>query len=647
MGSGGLVGPESGRSPAGPDAGGLGRLYLAVALVGGLAGLLGAAFHAVLDAADRGRALLGTALASWPIPGWLVSMCVGALVLTLSSWLVRRFAPETAGSGIQEVESILAGQRDLRWQRVLPVKFVAGVLAVGSGLVLGREGPTVHMGSALGKMAGVFGRLGDRQTQSLIAAGAGAGLAAAFNAPLAAIVFVTEELREHFEYSFHSLQSVILACCLSVVVSEWLLGQGPALPIQDLETPPLAAIPLFLLLGVLLGAFGVLFNKLLLGSVRGMAGLRMRFGYAVSGGAGAVLGALLWFAPQATGGGEALVESVLRASPGLAPLLLLLAIRTLTSVGSYGLGLPGGIFAPMLALGTIAGAAFDLTVDALAPGLGVPNGVFAVAAMGALFAATVRAPLTGIVLAIELTGAQSLGLPIILTCLSATFAAQALGGKPIYGLLLALGGRPPPSARRSSAGLLAGGVALVALLAADWGAVYRPGPAQVARQGAGIEVVPWASGPPASNPGVPSRQPAPAAGSHAAAPAATGLVPDRSHAQASEDASTDPTHSARATDQPTSPEMGRYAIQLIAFRKRGSVAPFARRHGLEGRVRIQRVPRRGEDWYLVLLGDYATHREAMDALDRLPEALRALSPTVRAVTAGPGSGPEGAQPRRR
>lgn len=691
----GLGGPRSGRSDAGSNAAGLGRLYLAVALVGGLAGLVGAAFHAVLDAADRGRALLGPALANWPVPGWLVSMVLGALVLTLASWLVRRFAPETAGSGIQEVESILAGQRDLRWQRVLPVKLVAGALAVGSGLVLGREGPTVHMGSALGKMAGVLGRLGERQTQSLIAAGAGAGLAAAFNAPLAAIVFVTEELREHFEYSFHSFQSVILACCLSVVVCEWLLGQGPALPIRDLATPPLTTAPLFLLLGILIGAFGVLFNRLLLGSVQGMARLRREFGYAVPGSAGAVLGALLWFAPQATGGGEVLVESVLGGHPALVPLLLLLATRTLTSVGSYGLGLPGGIFAPMLALGTIAGAAFDLTLDVLAPGLGVPDGVFAVTAMGALFAATVRAPLTGIVLAIELTGAQGLGLPIILTCLSATFAAQALGGRPIYGALLDLGGQAPPSARRAGAGLVAGSAALVALLAVDWGAAHRPGPVQVASQGADREAGPWVSGPPVSDPGIPCEPHVPAPGPRGESPGATEGVLDPSHVQASKDttprfsndggvpdtgqvpqrqpetqmpipalagttpegspvprsiptaAPVYPTQGVHPTDKPVSPEMERYAIQLIAFREPGSVAPFARRFGVEGRVRILKARRRGEDWSLVLVGDYATRQEAMDALDRLPEALRALSPVVRAATAGPGSDLGGAQSGRR
>ena len=128
-----------------------------------------------------------------------------------------------------------------------------------------------------------------------MAAGAGAGLAAAFNAPLAAIVFVTEELREHFEYGFATIQSVILASCLAVAVSGWLLGQGPVLPLPPIEIPPVWALPLFVVLGVAIGALGVIFNSLLLGSVRAFKGLRGRFGYLPVALAGMALGALIWF----------------------------------------------------------------------------------------------------------------------------------------------------------------------------------------------------------------------------------------------------------------------------------------------------------------------------------------------------------------
>ena len=565
------------------------RIYLAAALVGAFAGLVGAAFHALLDQADQGRDLLRTLLGSAPVPGWLVLMGLGALVLSAALWLVRRFAPETAGSGIQEVEAILAGARTLRWQRVLPVKFVAGVLAVGSGLVLGREGPTVHMGAALGQLATERLRLDCRQGRSLIAAGAAAGLAAAFNAPLAAIVFVTEELREHFEFSFAALQSVILACCLAVVVSGWLLGQGPSLPMAPVETAPLSALPLFLVLGVLIGALGVLFNALLLGSVRRFRALREGHAFLTTSALGMALGALLWFAPDAMGGGEGLVESLLRGHQGALFLLMLLAVRVLTTVGSYGAGLPGGIFAPLLALGTIGGAAFHHLVTWLAPGLGLSPEIFAVAAMGALFAATVRAPLTGIILVIELTGANALVLPIILTCLSATFTAEGLGGRPIYSLLLAQGDHPPPSPHRPERRVLAAGLILIALLGLERLTVSAPG------------ITP-------------------------ATPLAGTTSEDRSVPSGAVTPASSPVPLVQ--DQP------RFAIQLLTVYSDAGLTTFAQQHGLFGQVRTLKGRHRGKDWYALLLGDYPTQAEAEAALAALPAGLRRLKPLVRPLSAG-------------
>ena len=569
------------------------RLYLAAALIGGLVGLVGAAFRALLAQAERGRELAHAALVDAPAPGWLILMGLGALILIVGLWLVRRFAPETAGSGIPQVEACLAGEQTLRWQRVLPIKFVAGLLAVGSGLVLGREGPTVHMGAALGKLVTDWGRLDEHQGRTLLAAGAGAGLAAAFNAPLASIIFVTEELREHFAYGFASLQSVILACCLAVVVSSWLLGQGPLLPIDHLGQAPLTALPLFLVLGVLIGALGVVFNRLLLGSVQVFRALAIRYAFLIAGTLGLALGALAWFFPMAVGGGEGLVQSLLDRHPGTLFMVLLLAVRLLTTVGSYGLGLPGGIFAPLLALGTLGGAAFDGVVRELAPGLALAPGVFAVAAMGALFAATVRAPLTGIVLVIELTGAHDLGLPIILTCLSATFTAEGLGGRPIYSLLLAQGGQPVAPAGPAIRRLLIGAMILGVLLGVD---------ANLNRSLPGHEIAPTRPSPlPMAAPESPVQAPAPP-------------LPNRS--------------GALLQDQP------RYAIQLISFRNAASLAPFARRNGILDEARTLEVRDSAQGWYPLLLGDYGTRDEAKNALARLPEDLERLGPIIRAVPAG-------------
>ena len=647
------------------------RLYLAAAVTGLLAGLIGAAFHALLNQAGSLRSGVHGLLDGAAVPGWLVLMGLGGLVLVSAAWLVRRFAPETAGSGVQEVEAILAGDRSLRWWRVLPVKFVAGILAVGSGLVLGREGPTVHMGAAFGQMSADGMRLDQRQQRALVAAGAGAGLAAAFNAPLAAIVFVTEELREHFEYGFATLQSVILACCLAVAVSGWLLGQGPVLPLPPIKIPPVWALPLFVVLGVAIGALGVIFNSMLLGSVRAFKGLRGRFGYLPIALAGMALGALVWFFPNVVGGGESLVEALIHQPMALLALVLLLALRLLTTVGSYGLGLPGGIFAPLLALGTVVGAVVDALVRGLDPGVELGAvlgpGLFAVAAMGALFAATVRAPLTGIILAIELTGAGDLILPVILTCLSATFAAEALGGRPIYSMLLA-DSDGVASLRRPSGRQLAVAATLVTalLIAAPLAQLRNPEtPLHPMIAEAHLKVPisdDAAQEPPAdiaeskrpSEPAevpVPGPESAPIAAPIEAtqppteeAPTTAGLDDLADSAAGSPEPPAEPSSpKPAATVVPstpqtapieapaTSPSPPRYAIQLASFRRRATVATAARRDGVIEQASTL-APVRG--WYPLLFGNYGTRVEAEAALKDLPERLKRQEPFIRELSLG-------------
>ncbi|MCA9424012.1 MAG: H(+)/Cl(-) exchange transporter ClcA [Candidatus Omnitrophica bacterium] len=404
--------------------------------VGALAGLVGGVFHHLLESAGSARVALTEFLHTQPFPGWLVTTLICALTVTLAIWMVARFAPEASGSGIHEVEGILADERLLRWRRVLPVKFFGGLLAIGSGLDLGREGPTVHMGGAIGGFVAESLEQPEDCTKTLVAAGAGAGLAAAFNAPLAGIIFVTEEMRSEFKYHFISLYSVIAASCMAVVVNDWWLGQGPDLPIRNVPLAPLREAPLFLVLGVLIGVIGVGFNWVLLRAVRSMGRIRRRHSLMMGVTIGSISGALLWFLPEAMGGGETLVETLVAEKWTVVLLLGLFAIRFVTTVGSYGSGAPGGIFAPLLGLGTIAGVAFGSAVTLVFPGIVSTPGAFAVAAMGALFAATVGAPLTGIILVVELTNAHSALLTIILTCLSASLTAKSLGGTPIYTQLL-------------------------------------------------------------------------------------------------------------------------------------------------------------------------------------------------------------------
>jgi CIC family chloride channel protein len=270
----------------------------------------------------------------------------------------------------------------------------------------------------------------------LIAAGAGAGLSAAFNAPLAGILFVVEEMRPQFKYNFLSVHSVLIASVMSDIVLRLLMGQTPDIRMPMLPSPALASLWLFPLLGVVFGVFGVIFNRLLIRTLDFFANMK-GWSYKLTGlYVGAAIGLMVAFFPGAVGGGYTIIPRALHESVPTTMLLVFFVVRFGTTMISYGSGAPGGIFAPMLALATVFGMWSGHYAHAWFPELIVHPQVFAVAGMGALFSATVRAPLTGIVLTIEMTGNYSLILPLILTCMVAAIVAQGLGGRPIYTVLL-------------------------------------------------------------------------------------------------------------------------------------------------------------------------------------------------------------------
>jgi CIC family chloride channel protein len=267
-------------------------------------------------------------------------------MLLVSLELVRRFSPESAGSGVHEIEGALAGVRPLRWWRVIPTKFAAGVLSLGSGLALGREGPTIQMGGNLGQLLAVRLCLSAADAHALVAGGAAAGLAAAFNAPLSGIIFVIEEMRRHFRYGFRSFQSVLVCTALSDATVRALTGQQPVIEV--------------------LGVVGVGFNRALLVSLDFFSGLR-GLAFSLRGlWVGAAVGLLAFFSAVSVGGGYTVVGDALAMRFSVGMLFALFALRFLTTVVSYGSGAPGGIFAPMLALGTLLGMGIGQVIgDAL------------------------------------------------------------------------------------------------------------------------------------------------------------------------------------------------------------------------------------------------------------------------------------------
>lgn len=411
-------------------------IYLIAIVLGILTGVTGSLLILAISGLSK---LMVVGLGYVRVYGWPVGIisAVVSMIMVYTSWLlVRVYAPEASGSGVQEIEGALVHERPVLWRRVLPVKFVGGVLAICSHLVVGREGPTIQLGGSLGAMMAELLHLSRHHRDALIAAGSAAGLATAFNAPLAGILFVLEEMRSEFRFSFTNFTAVAIACVFSTIVLHLIIGSAPAIPMAVFTLPSLRSLILFFIFGIIVGLVGLSFNVVLMKSLYKIDKLspRMRDLYVVL--VGLLVGYLAYITPQAVGGGYDIIEKSLTMSPSFMVLFVLLFVRFITTMLSYNTGVPGGIFAPMLALGTLLGLAASQILGWLMLDMTVHPGMFAVAGMGALFAAVVRAPVTGIVLVVEMTQNYSLILPLMVTCLTATIIVQLAGSEPIYTQLL-------------------------------------------------------------------------------------------------------------------------------------------------------------------------------------------------------------------
>lgn len=252
------------------------RFVIVALFAGALTGIFGGLFHVAAESLVFWPAWLGRHLDGWAL---VVACSLVTMTATLfAAWLTRRYAPEAGGSGVPEIEGSIEGLREVRWQRVLPVKFTAGVAAIGSGLVLGREGPTIHMGGSAALAAADLCKVDGVDRRALLAAGAAAGLACAFNAPMSAVLFVIEETRRQFPYSFRTYMGVFAAAIAGTTVTELISGLRPFMFIET-SRAALGALPAFALLGLLLGVVGVLFNHGILRMLDLAAAMQRRVPY--------------------------------------------------------------------------------------------------------------------------------------------------------------------------------------------------------------------------------------------------------------------------------------------------------------------------------------------------------------------------------
>jgi len=410
--------------------------YLLAVLVGVLTGILGSFFQLAIYRVTHWMHVMMQIISSFGVPNYVSSPLL-TLIMVLIAWgLVRRIAPEASGSGIPDIEGALLHQRHIYWRRLIPVKFIGGVLSISANLVMGREGPTVQMGGNVGQMVGDYFRLSPKRCDALVAAGAAAGLATAFNAPLAGVLFVIEEMRHAFALPFIHFKTVAISCVAASVVLQALLGGQPVITMPIFEAPHLEYLWVFFVFGLGVGFVGIFFNYSLMATLNWMDHQSARFRLVYVIGVALLIGCLTVVWPDTVGGGYDIIENALRFTPSVRLFLILLITRFATMLLCYNTSVPGGIFAPMLALGTLLGMACSTIMHDFLPSMLLDPGILAVAGMGALFSATVRAPLTGIVLVVEMTQNYALIFPLMVACLTATTVVQLAGVAPIYTQLL-------------------------------------------------------------------------------------------------------------------------------------------------------------------------------------------------------------------
>ncbi len=423
---------EMDTSPGTVAASGLVPLMLLSLVGGAVTGAVGAAFRLSLEAGDRARDVILARAAATPIAGFLLFVAICGLASLVAAWLTRRFSPFAAGSGIPHVEAVLRdGFAPAPWT-LAPVKFIGGVLAIGGGLALGREGPMVQMGASLSGLIGRTVGLPWRDSRALLAAGAGAGLATAFNAPLAGAAFVLEELLQSFDPRI--TVAALAASATAISVARAILGDERDFLVGALPNVPVLAHPLFIAAGAALGLAGVAYNKTLAGAIAliGRVPLPVE---ARAGLIGVGVGALAWTLPGVVGGGDPITQAILDGGQNVTLVAIVIGIRFFLGAISYAAGTPGGLFAPLLVLGAGGGYLFGAGCQSAFPALHVPPVSFAVVGMAAFFTGVVRSPLTGLVLVSEMTGNVTLLLPALEACAFAMLVPALLRNGPIYDTL--------------------------------------------------------------------------------------------------------------------------------------------------------------------------------------------------------------------
>lgn len=400
-------------------------------LVGVVAGLLAVFYRYLLSTAERFVFWMNDFLHEN-----IGYFCVWIAALIIMGYVVGKIVkwePMASGSGIPQVTGEMRGYLNCNWWKVIIAKLTGGSLAIAGGLSLGREGPSIQLGAMGAKAVSKLLKNNKTAEKTLISCGAGAGLAAAFNAPLAGVMFVLEEIH----HTFDGVVIVVgmIAAVTADYISKFFFGQSTVFHYEN-STFPLRYYWLLIVLGIILGVLGVIYNIIMIKGQEVFAKLtkipieyRIIIPFILAGICG-------YFLPQILTSGHVMVEILMKQESTVGFLLLLLVAKFLFSVVCFGAGTPGGIFFPLLILGSYIGAVYgsvSIELFGLNPDLWHK---FIILAMAGFFASIVRAPLTGIVLIAEMTGNMTRMIDLVVVSIIAYVVANLLNNPPIYSSLL-------------------------------------------------------------------------------------------------------------------------------------------------------------------------------------------------------------------
>ncbi|HEX9198794.1 MAG TPA: chloride channel protein [Acidobacteriaceae bacterium] len=414
------------------------QIFLGLSLViGAITGLVVVAFIVLTER-------LGMRL--YPVSGapWrrLLFPVVGSLSI---GYLLYRFFPNARGSGVPQTKAALFAREGRITMRTVLGKFFCTSVTLASGIPLGREGPSVQVGAGIGSVLGRLFGLSNEQIKKLIPVGAAAAIAAAFNTPLAAVVFALEEIMGDLNAPL--MGGVVLASATAWVVLRLSLGDHPLFKVPQYHLVSPSEFAVYAVLGVAGGMVSAAFAALLLG----MRARFLRFPQSTAWiqplAGGLLVGGMGWFVPQVLGVGYGFVGDALNGDMALRLMLMLLVLKLFAVTTSYASGNAGGIFGPSLFLGAMLGGAVGTAAHHLFPASTALPGAYALVGMGAVFAGVVRAPMTSVLIIFEMTQDYAVIVPLMIANLVSLFVASLLQHEPIYEALAVQDGIHLPTAK--------------------------------------------------------------------------------------------------------------------------------------------------------------------------------------------------------